>query len=116
MKTVVLIACCGKKLQGTFPAEKLYQSALFKKSLTYAKKLQPDVIYILSAKYGLVGLSQEVETYNVTLNNFSVSEKKAWAQNILQLLKKNTDVQHDKFIFLAGSNYRRYLLPLYSAL
>ena len=110
MKTIVLIACCGKKLFGKAKAENLYQSDLFKKSLAYAKSLQSDTIYILSAKYGLVELTDKLEYYNVTLNKYSTSEKKKWAENVISELKKKCDLQNDKFVFLAGNNYRKYLL------
>ena len=89
MKKIFLIACCSKKLEGTHPAEKLYQSDLFKKSLAYAKSQNADGIYILSAKYHLVPLDLELENYNVTLNNFSVAEKKKWAEIVLSKLKEN---------------------------
>ena len=110
MKTIVLIACCSKKLFGKAKAENLYQSDLFKKSLAYAKSLQSDTIYILSAKHGLVELTDELECYNVTLNNYSASEKKKWAEKVISELKKKCDLQNDKFVFLAGNNYRKYLL------
>ncbi len=110
MKTISLIACCSKKLQGIYPAEQLYQSDLFKKSFAYAKKLKPTAIYILSAKYGLVELNQELETYNVTLNDCSATDNKNWAQSVLKSLSEKTDLKNDKFIYLAGNNYRKNLL------
>jgi len=111
MKKIFLIACCSKKLEGTHPAEKLHQSDLFKKSLAYVKSQNADGIYILSAKYHLVPLDLELENYNVTLNNFSVAEKKKWAEIVLSQLKEKWDLKNDAFVFLAGNNYRKYLLP-----
>ena len=111
MKTIYLIACCSKKLKGIYPAEKLYQSDLFKKSLAYAKSKKADAIYILSAKHHLVSLREELKDYNVTLNDFSVADKKTWAEKVLSLLKEKCDLQNDHIVFLAGNNYRKYLLP-----
>ena len=40
-----------------------------------------------------------------------VTEKKVWANNVLQDLRKVADLNNDEFIFLAGENYRKYLIP-----
>lgn len=52
-KKIGLISCVSKKLNCKTKAKDLYTSPLFKYSLAYARKLNPDKIYILSAKYGL---------------------------------------------------------------
>lgn len=67
MKTIVLISCCKEKLRPAAPAEKLYQSPKFKKSLEYAKSLNPDAIYILSAKHHVVELTKQLEWYDEKL-------------------------------------------------
>lgn len=80
-------------------------------NLKYSKSFNPDKIFILSAKYGLVDLDKEIEPYDKTLNKMSSAEKKLWAENILVDLAKVSDLDKDKFIFLAGENYRKYLIP-----
>jgi len=110
MKTIYFIACCNKKLNGPEKAEKLYDSPLFKENLKYAKKINPDHIFILSAKYGLLSLKTKIEHYDVTLNNMKVSELKTWSQKVLEQLKKKFDLDKDLFVFLAGQNYRKYLI------
>ena len=57
-KTIVLIPCVSKKLNYGAKAKDLYISPLFKYSLAYARKLNPDMIYILSAKHRLVDLNE----------------------------------------------------------
>jgi hypothetical protein len=79
--------------------------------MKYAKKLNPDVIYILSAKYGLLNLDDEIPPYNETLNNMGVRERKLWADMIVKQLKEFTDLQCDHFTLLAGNKYREYILP-----
>ena len=111
MKEVVLISCVSKKLPHKAPAGELYTSDLFKKNFAYAKRLKPDAIYILSAKYGLLGLDEEVETYNQTLNTMSAREVEAWAKKVLMQLGVVSDIKKDKFVFLAGERYRKYLVP-----
>jgi cytoplasmic iron level regulating protein YaaA (DUF328/UPF0246 family) len=84
MRKIVLISCVSKKLPRNSKARDLYISPLFKKNLQYALKLAPDQIFILSAKYGLVGLDDEIEPYEMTLNTMSVKEIKQWANSVLR--------------------------------
>lgn len=111
MKRIVLISCVSKKRSFRVKAKDLYISPLFKKNLAYAWRLNPDAIYILSAKYGLVDLETEIEPYDLTLNNMSTGEIRHWAQRVLEQLNQVTDLRGDHFIFLAGMKYRKYLLP-----
>lgn len=111
MKKVVLISCVSKKLDKKSKAKELYVSPLFKYNLKYAYYLNPDKVFILSAKYGLLNLEEEVEPYNLTLNNMSSNEIKDWGKNVIVKLGNEIDLEKDKVIFLAGERYRRYLTP-----
>jgi cytoplasmic iron level regulating protein YaaA (DUF328/UPF0246 family) len=111
MAKVVLISCVSKKLHHKSKAQDLYVSPLFLKNLKYAKSLNPDKMFILSAKYGLLRLDKEIEPYDKTLNKMRSNEIKEWANSVLNQLKKSTDIENDEFIFLAGNNYRKFLLP-----
>lgn len=108
---VVLISCVSKKLSHSAKARELYISPLFKYNLDYAQTLNPDKIFILSAKYGLVDLEQEIEPYNETLNQKSNEEIKLWADKVLKQLKEFVNLKEDNIIFLAGENYRKFLIP-----
>jgi hypothetical protein len=108
---IVLLSCVKKKLLYRAKAKDLYISPLFRFNLGYAHSLNPDAIYILSAKYGLVSLEQEIDTYNLTLNDMSEIKKKDWAQKVLMDLRQKTNLATDHFVFLAGMNYRKYLFP-----
>ncbi|MBL7215590.1 MAG: hypothetical protein ISS71_07920 [Phycisphaerae bacterium] len=114
MKKVVLISCVSKKVNYPAPAKDLYNSPLFKKSYAYAVSLVPDRIFILSAKYGLVESHQTIAPYDLTLNSLDAQEIQEWSQMVIEKLKSLTDIENDKFIFLAGEKYRRYLLPCVS--
>ncbi|MDP2947448.1 MAG: hypothetical protein Q8N88_05015 [Nanoarchaeota archaeon] len=107
---IILISCCSKKLNYPAKAKNLYCSALFKKSFTYAQKLNPDKIFILSAKYGLIDSKKEISPYNITLNKMTEDETRRWSNDVLKKLRKNFNLDDDKFIFLAGENYRKYLV------
>ena len=74
MKRIVLISCVSKKIGYKAKAEDLCISTLSRLSLAYAKKLKPDIIFILAAKYGLLNLDDKIEPYNKTLNDKSVND------------------------------------------
>jgi hypothetical protein len=117
MKKIVLIACVSKKKKKKSPAKDLYTSTLFTYSLKYAYTLNPDKVFILSALHHLLDLEQEIEPYDVTLSNvpkakrrpglkiLTAEEKKIWGKEVLHLLSTQSDLQHDKFIVLAGQEY-----------
>jgi hypothetical protein len=110
MKNVVLVACVATKNDKPMPAEDLYASDLFKKSIAYAHKLADDEdIYILSAKHHLLPIKKVIEPYNMTLNDFDKDEKEKWSNIVLDDIKKRYNIDETNFIFLAGNNYRKYL-------
>ena len=111
MNTIVLIGCVKKKRGFRTSAKDLYISPYFKKNLAFAKSLRPDLIFILSANYGLVALDQEIDTYDLTLKNFKKEELIKWSSDTLQQIQQVTDLDNDRFIFLAGDKYRKYLIP-----
>jgi hypothetical protein len=98
------------KLQTKAMAKELFISPWFKKSLKYAYSLHPDNIFILSSKYGLLELDDEIDTYDVSLKEKSSGEKKKWADNVLMDLKRKSDIDKDNFKILAGETYCHYLV------
>lgn len=112
---IILISCVSKKEHigegEMIPAKKLYISNLFKKAWNYANKLNPNRIYILSAKYGLLSPEKKIEYYDETLLKYTAIEKKKWAENILfQLKSEGCNLENDEFILLAGKVYYKNLL------
>jgi hypothetical protein len=83
-------------------------------NLAYAKLLQPDTIYILSAKYGLVELDQVISPYEQTLNTMRSKEVESWARGVAKQLEGKVDFRNDEITFLAGERYRKFLLPLFT--
>ncbi len=122
-KTIILIACVSQKGDKKAKAEKLYTSQLFVNSLAYAKQLQPDKIFILSALHHLLELETEIDSYDVTLSNvpkkkrkpelkiLNAAEKKRWGKKVIEQLSSLADLKNDNFIFLAG---QAYIKPLKS--
>ncbi len=111
LKKIVLISCVSQKQNQQAKAQDLYTSPLFKKNLKYAFMLNPDNIFILSAKYHLLSLNEIVEPYDLTLNNMRISELKDWSDKVIVELKNEIDLEKDEVIFLAGDRYRKYLIP-----
>ena len=106
-----MISCVGEKLPYKARAEELYTSTLFILSMRYAKSLKPHAIFILSAKYGLTALDQEIEPYELTLNKMRKSQVENWAEIVLDQIRSHCDLQEHEFVILAGQRYRKYLIP-----
>ncbi|HMG68495.1 MAG TPA: hypothetical protein VK588_12445 [Chitinophagaceae bacterium] len=116
-KKIILIACVSQKGNKRAKAKDLYISQLFKSSLAYANKQNPDKIFILSALHHLLDINKKIEPYNVTLSNvpkdkrkpelkiLTSAEKKEWGKKIIEQLSKQTDLKNDEFIILAGQAY-----------
>tara|TARA_R110002096_G_scaffold383943_1_gene577902 strand:+ start:134 stop:1192 length:1059 start_codon:yes stop_codon:yes gene_type:complete len=107
-----IFVSCGKSKQGySCHASEMYTGALFKKSLEYAASLNPNEIFILSAKYGLLELTTVIEPYEKTLNKMSVSDCHSWAEKVLNTLREKVNFNDDEFVFLAGKKYQENLIP-----
>ncbi len=111
MRTVVLISCVSRKLKYAAKAQDLYVSSLFKLSYRYAGLLAPDFIFILSAKHGLISSDDIIAPYNMTLNDMKEKKVKEGRDEVLTELARRADLEQDRFVFLAGKKYRKYLLP-----
>ncbi len=101
----------SRKVNHNAKAKDLYKSPLFVGNLKYARSLNPDSIYILSAKYGLLELDKEVEPYNTTLKDMPLAQVKVWADKVVKQLKEQANLESDHFVFLAGERYRKYIAP-----
>lgn len=110
-KKIILISCVSKKLDKAAIASQLYISPLFKFAYRHAQQLNPDCIFILSAKYGLLSPTASIEPYNLTLNKLSSKEIKQWSEKVLEQIKAVTNPDVDHYLFLAGDRYRKYLIP-----
>lgn len=110
MKRIVLISCVSKKLMYKAKVKDIYISPLFKKHMAYARKLTPDEILVLSAKHGMLELEQEIEPYNLTLNNMRTDEIEAWSAKVIKQLEYKFDLNSTHVTFLAGRNYRKFLI------
>ncbi len=89
----------------------MYISALFKKMLAYSETLSPKTTFILSAKYGLLKLDDVIEPYEQHLKKLPIAMRRTWAKGVIDSLGQEADLKSDTFIFLAGNDYTKLLLP-----
>lgn len=111
---IVLISCTKLKQKYKCSAEMLYSASnLFRKELAYAKALtQKQNIYVISAKHGLLHLDEEIEPYDQTLLGQRKAVIENWSAMVFKQLENTIDFNNAEIIFLAGNNYRKYLIPL----
>ena len=88
---VAFISCVKEKRIGKYKAKDLYISDFFRKSFGYCSS-KYDKVFILSAKYGLLDLNDEIENYEMTLNDFSKIEKVEWSVMVCNQLETSIDV------------------------
>lgn len=113
-RRIVLVACVSTKLQERAKARDLYASPLFRLAFAYAKSLEPDRIFILSAKHGLLDPDTRIEPYDESLVGAKDGHIREWAKKVFTRLSRVSDPARDEYIFLAGERYRRHLAPLLS--
>lgn len=112
MKTLGLISCTKGKQDHRCKASEMYSASdLFNKAYDYCTK-KYDAVAILSAKYGLLLPNEEIEPYDLTLNDMSSEEREAWAERLFKQMKSRLNLKDlDKVYFHAGENYREHLIP-----
>lgn len=109
---VALISCTKSKKPYACPAKEMHSpSALFSKALTYTTK-RYDVVYIISAKYGLLELGTVIEPYDLTLKSFPMRQKKIWAIKTFRMMETKKLPIGCHIHFYAGVDYRQYLMKL----
>lgn len=110
---IVLVACSKSKLHYPCEAQKIYTaSTIFNKRMAYAKK-RADKIYILSAKYGLLKLTDRVEPYECYLGSQGKEYKVNWTKMVLrQMIDAGIDFDEEVY-FATGTEYWKPLRKLF---
>ncbi|ANC78209.1 DUF6884 domain-containing protein [Fictibacillus phosphorivorans] len=109
-RKIGLLATARKKASTPSAAIDLYISPLFVKSVQYAQNHYDD-FFFFSAKEGLVTKDQYIEPYNVSIKNFTTSEKREWAHHVIQDLEQNIKPSQCKIYIHGGWVYREFLQP-----
>ena len=100
---ISLIGCSKKKLVGNHLARNLYQGTLFQKSLAISERLEFDMIYILSAKYGLLELDRYVDSYEDDLTVKNKAERLSWSELVKNKLPAG------EYYYFCGKKYWEFL-------
>jgi hypothetical protein len=107
MARIGFVACSKTKSTLKLPAAALYTSDLFRKSLLAAID-RSEKVFILSAKYGLLGCNDVIEPYDVTLKTMKGAERLTWGERtgfrLSEVLRPK-----DTAVMLCGEEY---LVPL----
>ena len=109
-RKLIIIPCGGKKALGSMPAVRLYIGPYFKSTARYAlSKAVLDDIRILSAKHGLLKLTDVIAPYNLRMGmdgcvNAELVRQQATEQNLL-------DIEHVEIA--AGKDYANVALEVW---
>jgi hypothetical protein len=102
---VGLVGCVKQKLHHPATAADLYVSPLFRGRLRYVERTC-ERWFILSALHGLVRPDALLEPYDVTLNDASQAQRRAWADMVLRQLDAELESCAElTFEIHAGANY-----------
>ena len=106
----IFISCVKTKNSRACRAKDMYISPMFKKAYEYALRNTNEAnIYILSAKYGLIHNSEIITPYELTLNTMTDKQRKIWAYNVIQTMKKK-DIPLDARIMILGGRTIAHIL------
>lgn len=106
MKTIYIIGCGAQKRAVKSPAAELYTGPYFRACLRYARSKAADTdIYILSAKHGLLSLTDEIEPYDQRMTmRRAVSMISIVQQQVLERELSDCEV-----VAVCGGDYRRFV-------
>ena len=102
---VGLVGCVKSKLTHASPAADLYTSLLFRGRRAYVER-SCERWLVLSALHGAVRPDVVLEPYDVTLNDASRTERRAWASRVLGQLESELGSLRGLTVEIhAGANY-----------
>jgi hypothetical protein len=110
IQVLALISCTKKKADRRCSARELYSaSSFFRKALNVAEAVS-DKVYVLSAKHGLVELSDRLSPYEMTLVGAPRKIQKEWSEKVYESLKRTRPYREaGTILWFSGMDYRRYL-------
>lgn len=100
---IVIVGCGKKKSNRKCRADSMYQGSFHKALLKYARILTAEGnIFILSAKYGFLRLSDMIEPYELKMR-----DKGAITVNLLNIQANRLGIKNQGVIILAGKDYAK---------
>ena len=80
---IALVSCGKAKLDHAAPAEELYTGNLFRAAFEYCKARYWPMVYIVSARYGLLPPGQVVDPYDLTLTDLPNDSRIRWGRRVI---------------------------------
>lgn len=103
---VVFIPCGKAKRVGVHEVHRLYIGSYFRLCLTVARRLTDDSrIFVLSAKHGVLKLSQRIGSYNVKITDLTKDERSEWTSKVLRVMMRLPQ----PIVLCCGENYSKGL-------
>ncbi len=113
---IVIIGCGARKLDRPAPARSMYVGPYFRACLATAEAItDPGRAFILSARYGLLGLDDPIEPYDLTMGqpgSVSVGELAAQATERGITDEPVTALCGARYAMLIGRVWPRVSIPL----
>lgn len=110
MKKIALLMGSEKIKKYPTTAKMMYwESHIFRATYKYAQ-IVADEVYILSPKYGVVGVDEVIGVEDENLEEWSTIKRQKWAKNILIELAEKTNLQEDNFEIIMEKNYYEFIL------
>lgn len=108
MRKIAFIGCSAKKAGFACPAKHLYRGEVFKKAWRYCTTEPFDLIFILSAKYGILSPDDVISPYNCSLNDMNKKDRQHWYDMVkVQMSGKKIMNADDIHYFFCGENYHK---------
>lgn len=119
---IAILPCSKKKSSEPGMAATVYTGTLFRLSLKYAQAvLTADIIFILSAKHGVLSIYDPLVPYDLSLSSLTSKERSTWGLatgaemiNRLERVWHITLPSTCRWIFLAGTLYYKSLARFFN--
>ena len=104
---MITFISCGKYKQSyECMAKDMYTGAYFKSCLDYALK-NSDRVFILSAKYGLLNLTDRIKPYNIRLPHCPKAYIRIWQSRVFKQLASANLSPDEEVLIIAGGEYAK---------
>lgn len=110
MEKIGLLATARTKAPHPAPVVDFYKSALFIKSVRYARQHYIR-FYFYNAKDGLLLPDRVMAPYDVSIRSFTVRQRKDWGKQVIDALCVREDFRSAILFVHGGRVYRDYLEP-----
>jgi hypothetical protein len=111
VRRIALVGCGKAKLGRAAPARKLYTGPLFCAALVAAEAEFGADVWILSAKHGLTDVDEELEPYDMALDDTTDDYRKRWGRDVITNLTDDDDGTPAHLTVYAGAAYADALRP-----